>query len=241
VAGLSFLKAAARAFNGVLSRGLSLPSQLSLRNTLIDPVMKGYLGLVALEAPTSIERFRQSPALRHSVRLEEHPPNGDLTLMTNIRCPGCGLINWATATECKKCRYLLQTEDTQDYSKPQHDPYLSLETQPLFSGVVIVLTIVLALGTVLLLLSRVLEIFDLNTTQGIGAIFVVIGLGLGFFAHLWMVVRIFEQSAAWGIASFFVPIIGLIAVSQFWEKTKRSFVGQLLCVGIVFTGYLISV
>ena len=160
--------------------------------------------------------------------------------MTSIRCPECGLLNWATAAECKKCQYSLQPEDTQDYSKPQYDSSLSLETQPLFSGVVIVLTIVLGLGTVLLLLSRGLGIFDLNTTQGIGAIFGLVGVGLYFLAHLWMVVRIFEQSASWGIASFFVPIISFIAVSQFWEKTKRSFVGQLLCIGITFIGYLMS-
>ena len=160
--------------------------------------------------------------------------------MTSIKCPQCGLMNWATAAECKKCQYLLQTEDTQDYSKPHYDDSLSLETQPLFSGVVIVLTIVLALGTVVLLLSKVLGIFNFDTTQGIGAIFVLLGLGLCLFAHFWMVVRIFEESASWGIASFFFPIISLIAVSQFWEKTKRSFVGQLLSIGIVFIGYLIT-
>jgi len=33
-----------------------------------------------------------------------------------------------------------------------------------------------------------------------------------------------------------VPLVGLIAVAQFWEKTKRSFVGQVVCVGILFVG-----
>jgi hypothetical protein len=45
----------------------------------------------------------------------------------------------------------------------------------------------------------------------------------------------------WGLASLFLPIVGLVAVIQFWEKTKRSFVGQMVCAGIVFVGIGIGV
>jgi hypothetical protein len=146
-------------------------------------------------------------------------------------------MNWATAAECKRCQYLLQTEDMQDYSRPQYDPSLSLERQPLFSGVVKVLTVILALGTVALLFSRILHPFAIDTTKGIAAIFMLIGMAVGCVASIWTVVRIFEQSISWGLASLFIPFAGLFAIARFWEKTKRSFVGQLLCFGIVFAGY----
>ena len=157
--------------------------------------------------------------------------------MSNIKCPQCGLVNWATDAECKKCKYLLQTQDMQDYSKPQYDPSLSLESQPLFSGIVKVLTAILALGTVALLSSWIFHPFDTDTTMGIAAIFMLVGIALGCFASIWTVVRIFEQSIAWGLASLFIPFAGLFAIARFWEKTKRSFVGQLLCFGIVYAGY----
>lgn len=158
--------------------------------------------------------------------------------MSNIKCPQCGLMNWATDAECKRCQYLLQTQDTQDYSKPHRDPSLSLESQPLFSGVIKVLTAILALGIVALLSTMVLHLLDQDTTTAIGAIFMLGGMALYLLAHIWLVVRIFEQSVAWGLGSFFIPLVGLFAVAKFWEKTKRSFVGQFLCLGISYLGYL---
>lgn len=158
--------------------------------------------------------------------------------MSNIKCPQCSLVNWATDVECRKCQYLLQAQDTQDYSKPRNDPSLSLETQPLFSGVIKVLTAIFALGIVVTFTTMVFHLLDQDTTNGIGVIFMLGGFGLCFLAHIWLIVRIFEQSVWWGLGSFFIPLVGLFAVAKFWEKTKRSFVGQFLCIGIAFVGYL---
>ena len=154
--------------------------------------------------------------------------------MSNIKCSQCGLVNWSTEAKCKRCQSPL---DAQDYSKPQNNPSLSLESQPLFSGVVKVLTAILALGTVVLLFFRIFHPFDPDTTMGIAVIFMLVGIALACVASIWTVVRIFEQNIWWGLAALFIPFAGLFAIAMFWEKTKRSFVGQLLCLGIAFAGY----
>ncbi len=154
--------------------------------------------------------------------------------MSNIKCPQCGLVNWATEANCKRCQSLL---DTQDYAEPQHVTSPLLESQPLFSGVVKVLTAILALATVGLLFFKIFHPFDTDTTMGIAAIFMLVGFLLACIASIWTVVRIFEQSIWWGLAALFIPFAGLFAIARFWENTKRSFVGQLLCLGIGLVGY----
>jgi len=154
--------------------------------------------------------------------------------MSNIKCPQCGLVNWSTDAKCKRCQSPL---DAQDYSKPQSDPSLSLESQPLFSGVIKVLTAILALATVVLLLCRIFHPFEIDTTKGIAVIFMLVGMAVGFVAGIWTIVRIFQESILWGLAALFIPFAGLVAVAMFWEKTRRSFVGQMLCIGILFVAY----
>ena len=154
--------------------------------------------------------------------------------MSNIKCPQCGLVNWATEANCKRCQSLL---DTQDYAEPQHVTSPVLESQPLFSGVVKVLTAILALATVGLLFFKIFHPFDADTTMGIAAIFMFVGMALACIASIWTVVRIFEQSIWWGLAALFIPFAGLFAIVRFWETTKRSFVGQLVCLGILVVGY----
>lgn len=34
--------------------------------------------------------------------------------MTSVKCPECSLTNWATAVECKRCRYLFQAFEPED-------------------------------------------------------------------------------------------------------------------------------
>jgi hypothetical protein len=76
--------------------------------------------------------------------------------------------------------------------------------------------------------------------QGDRVIFMFTGMALTVLAHLWLLVRIFEQSTAWGLASLFIPWVGLFAIAKFWEKTRRSFVAQLVCIGIAFVGFYIA-
>jgi len=113
--------------------------------------------------------------------------------------------------------------------------------QRVFSGGVLVLTGILALAFAILVLQQALHPFDADTAKGVGGVLGLVGVLLLLVTHIWLLYRIFEQSIGWGLASVFLPIVGLVAVIQFWEKTKRSFVGQMVCAGIVFVGIGIGV
>ncbi len=160
--------------------------------------------------------------------------------MNSMKCPECGLVNWTTATECKRCHAPFGSEEPSfggdpQYGLPQSFPEQP-KTQPLFSGGVVFLTGILIVATAIFVLQQAFHLFDPDTAKGIGGLVGLVGILFMVLTHIWLLIRIFEQSIGWGLASLFIPICGLIAVGQFWEKTKRSFVGQLVCVGIVFVG-----
>lgn len=59
--------------------------------------------------------------------------------MSTIRCPQCNLVNWATAAECKRCRFVLQGGETPAFQTapsvpPAHqtsqNPFTSSYTEP---------------------------------------------------------------------------------------------------------------
>lgn len=164
--------------------------------------------------------------------------------MNSIKCPGCGLVNFDTAIECKRCRMSFVSEQEPhgaQYHNAEYQSYWPQNPEPenkqrVFSGGVVVLTGILALGFAILVLQQALHPFDADTAKGVGGVLGLVGVLLLFVTHIWLLIRIFEQSVGWGMASLFVPLVGLIAVAQFWEKTKRSFVGQVVCVGILFVG-----
>jgi hypothetical protein len=106
-----------------------------------------------------------------------------------------------------------------------------------FSGGVVLLTAILILAFAVLVLQQAFHPFDADTAKGVGGVLGLVGVLLLIVTHIWLLIRIFEQSIGWGLASVFLPVCGLIAVAQFWEKTKRSFIGQMVCVGIMFVGF----
>ena len=170
--------------------------------------------------------------------------------MNSIKCPDCGLVNFATASECKRCHLSFVSE--QEPSEAQHQyadyqnhwpqrPEYEEEGPKVFSGGVLFLTGILIVAFVVLILQQAFHPLDANTASGIALLVGFAGLGLLVLTHIWLVIRIFEQSVGWGLASIFLPICGLIAVAQFWEKTKRSFIGQMICVGIMFFGFGIGI
>jgi hypothetical protein len=159
--------------------------------------------------------------------------------MNSIKCPECGLVNFATASECKRCHLSFFSE--QEPSDAQYQAYWPQNSEPekqqrVFSGGVVVLTGILALGFAILIFQQALHPFDADTAKSLGGVLGLVGVLLLIVTHVWLLYRIFEQSIGWGLASVFLPIVGLVAVIQFWEKTKRSFVGQMVCVGILFVG-----
>jgi len=169
--------------------------------------------------------------------------------MNSIKCPECGLVNFATASECKRCHMSFVSEQESydaQYQSSEFQEYWSQDTgaekkQRVFSGGVLVLIGILGLGFAVLILQQALHPFDADTAKGVGVFLALAGILLMFVTHIWLLYRIFEQSIGWGLASIFLPIVGLVAVIQFWDKTKRSFVGQMVCAGIVFVGIGIGV
>lgn len=173
--------------------------------------------------------------------------------MNSIKCPECGLVNFATASECKRCHLSFESEpvpsdDQYGYAQEpnvqnQYWPQDAAEHQSqkkLFSGIVVVMTGFLAVAVLGVMIQQALHPLDPETAKGFGAMVGLLGLLLAVLSHFWAIYRIFEESVGWGVASLFVPLVFLIAVAQFWHKTKRSFVGQMVCMGIVFAGVAIG-
>ena len=171
--------------------------------------------------------------------------------MNSIKCPECGLVNFATASECKRCRMcFVAPEQGPHDSQYQHAEYQSYwpqrqefdeKTQRIFSGGVVFLTGILIVAFAMLVMQQAFHPLDPSAARSIAVLVGLVGAGLMLLTQIWLLVRIFEQSIGWGFASLFLPVVGCIAVGKFWEKTKRSFVGQLVCLGIVFVGFGIGV
>jgi hypothetical protein len=156
--------------------------------------------------------------------------------MNNIKCSECGLVNWADQIECKRCKALLTVQEKMAERFSAFTP----EAKPFFSTGLKLLTALLGLTIVSLVATRILGLEHSDLAMGISVALVLIGLVLMLLAHLWLIIRIFEQSVAWGLGSLFIPLVGLIAIIKFWENTKRSFVGQLVCFGIMIFGAMIT-
>ena len=169
--------------------------------------------------------------------------------MNSIKCPDCGLVNFADASDCKRCHLSFAPQQeavdgqyaNAEYSNAQYQSYwpqTQQETkQRVFSGGLVFLTAILGVGMALFVLQQAFHPFDADTAKGFGGIVGLIGILLMILTHIWMLIRIFEQSVGWGLAALFLPILGYIAIGKFWEKTKRSFVGQFVCLAIVFVGF----
>ena len=158
--------------------------------------------------------------------------------MNSLKCSNCGLVNFSTSSNCKRCGALIAAE--YEYESHQdrgfQQPYEPPGQKPFFSGVVVVLTALLIVAFVVCGAQQAFHPFDPEAAKGIGMLVAAGGMLLMVGVHIWLVIRIFEQSVGWGVASLFLPLAGLIAVAQFWDNTKRSFVGQLICAGIMFAG-----
>lgn len=89
---------------------------------------------------------------------------------------------------------------------------------------------------VVFVIQKAFHPFDPKTAETVAAVFVLAAVPFMFFYGIWTLTKIFEQSVGWGLASLFIPFAGLVAVAQFWKETRRPFVGQMICYGIVVVG-----
>ena len=159
--------------------------------------------------------------------------------MNSVKCPECGLTNWSTAPECKRCGALLAT-DYQSRGSQQGTGRYSIDkevhAEPLFTTGIKLLTAMLAVTTAIFLAQHAFQPLSGPLAKEVAVWLALPALGLYVLAHIWLLIRIFEQSVGWGLASFFIPIALLFAVSRFWDKTKRSFVGQCICLATFAVG-----
>lgn len=155
----------------------------------------------------------------------------------NTKCFNCGLVNWATEVECKRCKSLLTVQDKMADQLMAFEP----EDQPFFNKGLTLLAGLLVCTILAALVSRIFGFAESDAAKMVAILFMVVGLLLMLVTHIWLVVRIFEQSVGWGLGALFIPLVGLIAIIKFWDNTKRSFVGQLVCFGIMMVAAQIAV
>jgi uncharacterized membrane protein len=169
--------------------------------------------------------------------------------MNSIKCPECGLVNFASATECKRCHLSFESESAPaenqygnawDQNAQNHYwPQIAAEQQNknrLFSGIIVVLTGLLAVAMVVFVIQKTFQPFDPKTAEKVAAVFVLVGALFMFLYGILTLIKIFEQSVGWGLASLFIPFAALVAIVQFWQETRRPFIGQMICYGIVLVG-----
>ena len=158
--------------------------------------------------------------------------------MNSIKCSDCGLVNWSTSSECRRCRALIGADYRNMPSRYSIDKEVRVE--PLFSTGIKLLSLMLALTAVVCLVQQVVQPLSPDMAKEIAVYLALPALGLFGLAHIWLLFRIFEQSVGWGVAAFLFPLVMLFAVAQFWHETKRSFVGQCICMATFFVGLAIG-
>jgi hypothetical protein len=158
--------------------------------------------------------------------------------MNSIKCSDCGLVNWSTSSECRRCGALIGADSQNVSSRYSIDKDVRVE--PLFTTGIKLLSVMLALTTVIFLAQQAFQPLSPDMAKEIAVFLALPALGLYVLAHIWLLIRIFEQSPGWGLASLFIPLALLMAVARFWQKTKRSFAAQCICMITFVVGMAIG-
>ena len=137
----------------------------------------------------------------------------------NQKCPGCGLINWADAPECKRCRAPLQGPEEGVAAMPWA-PVFERPKPAIALGVLMIIWGVLTLTSGLLLL-----------TYGKPSHVLVLGPAM-IFSGIWIV-----QGRRWATAPYFVGI----QVMFFWHYSEGKITLALVsCLYAALIGLLIT-
>lgn len=154
--------------------------------------------------------------------------------MDSVKCRECGFESWLTnAGQCRRCGAQLGAAYQKFPARYVIDKEERIE--PIFSGAVKVLSIMLGFTTLICLAQQIFHPFAPDTAKGVAVFFALPGVLLLVLTHIWLLIRIFEQSIGWGFASLFLPIVGLIAVIHFWEKTSGLLSVSLSALGSSFS------
>src|SRR4026207_632575 len=133
--------------------------------------------------------------------------------MKSIKCPECGLVNWSTSSECRRCGALIGADFENAPSRYSIDKEVRVE--PLFSTGIKLLSAMLAVTTVMCVAQQSLHPLSTDMARELAVYLALAAMGLFALAHIWCVIRIFEQSLGWGVAALFLPFAMLLAVGRF--------------------------
>lgn len=163
--------------------------------------------------------------------------------MESIKCQQCGLVNWEEAGKisCKRCGAPLWQREESRLNYLSAQARVNEDDETILSGGIKILLGILGLAVVALLANRVFHVMEGEAAAGIAVAFFFLGLALLLLSHLWLLIRIFEQSVGWGLGALFFPIVALIAVVMFWDTVKRAFIAQFISIAIMVVGLLSGV
>lgn len=65
----------------------------------------------------------------------------------------------------------------------------------------------------------------------------VLGLGIMVVGNVWMLVRGFTESIAWGLGMLLLPFVGLFFLVMHWDKAKHPFLVNIVGIVIMFIGF----
>ena len=64
----------------------------------------------------------------------------------------------------------------------------------------------------------------------IGQIFIVIGITLAIIGDVMIIIQAIKTSLLWGLGTLFLPIVGLVFIIMYWDKTKKYVLWLLLSI-----------
>src|ERR1043165_1866245 len=169
-------------------RDIIKPAAKSKKLTLSEKSLANFLSRILYSTMAELSAL-STPA----------PPQAHIhwrRIMESIKCPQCGLVNFATAPECKRCQLSFESErassdspyddswdqNAQNHYWPQGAPEQQTK-QRVFSGGVVFLAVILGLATALFLMQHAFHPFDPDTAKGLGGVLGLTGVLLLFVTH----------------------------------------------------------
>lgn len=70
----------------------------------------------------------------------------------------------------------------------------------------------------------------------IGQLFFVIGITIALVADIMIVIQAFRTSLLWGLGTLFIPIVGVVFIVMYWDKTKKYVWWILLSIVFIILG-----
>lgn len=70
----------------------------------------------------------------------------------------------------------------------------------------------------------------------IGQLFFVIGVTMALVADIMIIIQAFKTSLLWGLGTLFIPIVGVVFIIMYWDKTKKYVWWLLLSIVFIIIG-----